>query len=125
MFRLKSGWKIEGRDICWLETLAIELISYYLEATNVHDIFLLMRSDNDGTIGAMHKARSPNRWINLSIRRTYAVLSSLAIEPKLFYIDTKSNPADPLSRGIMGPPEKKLPLLFTLPEELQDIIEYV
>ncbi|GAW08737.1 reverse transcriptase ribonuclease h [Lentinula edodes] len=124
-FRLTDDWKIPGRDICWLETVAIELLAYILEAKGFHDSHILIHSDNQGTIGAIRKARSPNYWINMSVRRTCSVLGSLFIQPKLEYIESTLNPADPISRGILGPEKKKLPILFQLPDELNNIIVYV
>ena len=34
-FQLSPVWKVPGRDICWLETLAIELLTYFLEGTTL------------------------------------------------------------------------------------------
>ena len=31
-FQLSYSWKVEGRDICWLETIAIELLALFLES---------------------------------------------------------------------------------------------
>lgn len=121
-FQLTDTWKIEGRDICWLETLAIELVIYFLEAMGFHDAYILIHSDNQGTIGAMLKERSPNRWINLSVRRTFATLTSLLIEPKLVYIASADNPADSLSRGVMGSDETRIPYSISLPDELIEAI---
>ncbi|KAF8823347.1 hypothetical protein HHX47_DHR10000429 [Lentinula edodes] len=124
-FRLCPNWKIPGRDICWLETVAVELLIYFLESKNFHDIYLLIHSDNQGTIGAFDKARSPNYWINMSIRRICGVIGPLFIQPELKYIPTALNPADPFSRGELGSVTDKLPLTFSLPLELQDILDYV
>ncbi|GAW01638.1 reverse transcriptase ribonuclease h [Lentinula edodes] len=124
-FHLANDWKIPGRDICWLETAAIELLIYVLEAKGFHDIYILIHSDNQGTIGAMKKACSPNYWINMSMRRTCGVLGPLFIQTELEYIESALNPADPISRGILGPEDKKLPLLFQLPDELSSVITYV
>ncbi|EEB89680.1 hypothetical protein MPER_12196 [Moniliophthora perniciosa FA553] len=41
----------------------------------LEDVRLLVHSDNQGTIGAVNKGRSPNSWINLSVRRLYSTLS--------------------------------------------------
>jgi hypothetical protein len=64
-YKLKDGWKIEGRDICWLETLAIELVAYYLEAMGFEDIYVLMHSDNKG-MTIIHRltisSHIPNRY---------------------------------------------------------------
>ena len=124
-FRLRPDWKIAGRDICWLETVAIELLAYFLDSLGYHDIYLLIHSDNKGTIGAMNKARSPNYWINMSIRRTCGVFGPLFIQPEMQYVPSAANPADPISRGELGPPVYQLPLSISLPLELKDIIDYV
>ena len=121
-FRLTDAWKFEGRDICWLETVAIELVVYFLEAMGFRNAHLLIHSDNQGTIGAMLKQCSPNRWINLSVCRTFATLTSLLIELKLIYIATADNPTDSLSRGIMGTDETRLPYSISLPDELIEAI---
>jgi len=54
-FELSPTWKIAGRDICWLETIAIELLAYFLEEMGLHDCWLLIHSDNQGTISALDK----------------------------------------------------------------------
>jgi len=64
----KPSWKVPGRDIGWLETVAVELMAYILEAKGIHDSTVIAHSDNQGTIGSMTKGRSPNSHINLSIQ---------------------------------------------------------
>lgn len=118
-FRLTDTWKIPGRDICWLETVAIELLVYFLEERGIHDARLLIHSDNKGTIGALDKGRSRNQHINSSVGRTYAVLLPLFITPEILYVPSAANPADPISRGEPGAPGKQLFPLFTLPDELR------
>jgi len=93
--QLKPSWKIPGRDICWLETIAVELATYILEAKGICESTVTIHSDNQGTMGLMNKARSPNTHINLSIHRMYTVLCPNFITLDLIYIPTKSNPADP------------------------------
>jgi hypothetical protein len=84
-----------------------------------HCLTLLIHSDNQGTIGAMAKGRSPNFHINLSVRRTYTTLSSTLIVPIIVYIPSADNPADPISRGEAGLPSLRLQTSFMLPEELR------
>jgi hypothetical protein len=43
-FRLHEDWKVEGRDICWLETVAVEVLFYILEAMGVTITTLLAHS---------------------------------------------------------------------------------
>ncbi|KAF8832843.1 hypothetical protein HHX47_DHR1001714 [Lentinula edodes] len=123
-FHLANDWKIEGRDICWLETVAVEILIYFLESMNYRNTRLLIHSDNQGTIGAIRKSRSPNYWINMSIRRTCAIIGPLFILPELIYIESANNPADPISRGILGLQDNRLPLQFQLPDELSNILSY-
>ena len=120
-FKLQPDWKTEGRDICWLETLALELLFYCLEAMDIKNIQLLIHSDNQGAIGALDKGRSPNYHINLSIRRLYTVLIPRFITHQLKYIPSENNPADPISRGEPGSPDLKLPYSFRMPDELKPV----
>jgi hypothetical protein len=120
-FRLHEDWKIEGRDICWLETVAVEILIYILEAMGVTNTTVLIHSDNQGTIGSLDKGRSRNFHINLSIRRAYAVLASQFITPELAYIASENNPADPISRGELGSFQNRITTSFSLPDELQPL----
>jgi hypothetical protein len=117
-FELSPTWKIHGRDICWLETIALELLLYFLESMGLREVYLLIYSDNQGTIGAIGKGRSPNAHINLSIRRMHLVLINLSITPHLSYIESGANPADPISRGELGAAGRRIFPTFKLPEEL-------
>ena len=121
-FKLSDDWKIEGRDICWLETVAVEILIYILEAMGISNSTLLIHSDNQGTIGSLSKGRSRNFHINLSIRRLYAILASLFITPQLVYIASGNNPADPISRGELGSTESRITISFSLPDELRKIL---
>ena len=121
-FRLHEDWKVEGRDICWLETVAVEILFYILEAMGVSNSTLLIHSDNQGTIGSLGKGRSRNFHINLSIRRAYTVLASRFITPELVYIASENNPADPISRGELGSIASRITVSFSLPDELRPII---
>ena len=124
-FQLSPTWKIAGRDICWLETVAIELLTYFLEEMGLHDCHLLIHSDNQSTIGALDKGHSPNSHINLSVHHTYLLLSHLSISPKITYIESTANPADPISCGEQGDADKHLPHNFKLPDELIDSFTHV
>lgn len=120
-FRLSDSWKIPGRDITWLETVAVELVAYILDEFDVHDTRLEIHSDNQGTIGAMWKGRSPNYHINMSIRRAFAVLTPRCIFPSLSYVESAKNPADPISRGSLGPDVARIPLRLRIPEILSRV----
>jgi hypothetical protein len=100
-FRLSDNWKAEGRDVCWLETLAIELLTYLLEDTSLQNAHLLIHSDNQGAIGALDKGHSRNFHINLSVRRIYTILSSLLIIPPSILL-----PKLTILRRELGPPDR-------------------
>lgn len=118
-FALADGWKIPGSDICWLESIALELLVYFLQQSGVLNAHLLMHSDNNGAIGAHSKGHSRNYAINLCVLRTYAVTSALLIVPSFVYVESEQNPADPISRGELGLPHyKRLERRFELPDEL-------
>ncbi|EEB97166.1 hypothetical protein MPER_03566, partial [Moniliophthora perniciosa FA553] len=106
-YLLVPDWKqrLPGRDICWLETVALELLISFLTKLGHLKTRLLVHSDNQGTIGAFHKFRSPNKHINLSLRRMFKALELSSIDIELIYVNTKDNVADPVSRGIQGDPE--------------------
>ena len=121
-FKLLDDWKVEGRNICWLETVAVEILLYILEAMGVANTRLLIYSDNQGTIGSLAKGRSRNFHINLSIRRSYVVLTSQLITPELVYVSSEKNPADPISRGELGSTTSRITVSFSLPDELRHIL---
>lgn len=122
-WQLSPSWKVPGRDICWLETLAVEFACYALEMCGFNNCSVIIHSDNQGTIGSMHKGRSPNFHINSSIQRIYAVLIPRFITPVLVYTSSEDNLADPISRGEPDLSRLKLPYI-QLPGELTDIFVY-
>ena len=124
-FCLKDNWKIPGRDICWLEALAIELLFYILEARQLHDADLLVHSDSEGAVGAFEKGRCPNWHINLVLRRSFPVMSRLSISPSFRYIESAKNPADSISRGLLRSPTSKISIPLDIPSEILDILTYV
>ncbi|PPR05117.1 hypothetical protein CVT24_010092 [Panaeolus cyanescens] len=85
VFRLTQDWKsrASNRDICWLECLAVEFVVYVLEAEGLENCSVMVRSDNMGTIGAVHKGRSRNPHINLCMRRIFSTLYLEAVSVAL------------------------------------------
>ena len=96
-FQLSSSWKVEGCDICWLETIAIKLLTLFLESTGHRDAHLLVHSDNQGTIGALDKGCSGNIYINLAVCHTHLILMAISLVFKTIYIESHANPVDPIS----------------------------
>jgi len=117
-FQLSLSWKIEGRDICWLEMVAIELLICFLEGRGIHNAYLLVHSDNQGTIGTLDKGRSSNIHLNLTVCHTHIALTMISVIIKPVYIESHTNPADPISHREPGPAGKQMFPPFKLPDEL-------
>jgi hypothetical protein len=124
-WQTSPSWKGPSRDIGWLEGVALELVIYVLEEKGFRDSHILVHSDNQGVIGAFDKGRSRNFEVNLSIRRSASVLAACNLSLCLNYIESEENPADPISRGIMGPATDRLFSTFALPKELKPYLLHV
>jgi hypothetical protein len=111
-------WKISGRDICWLKTVAIEILIYILEAKGIQNATLLIHFNNQDTIGSLDKGHSWNFHINLSICRTYIVLASLFITPHLVYVTSGANLVNPISCRELGIAGMCISVSFSLPDKL-------
>jgi hypothetical protein len=124
-WQCNPGWRSKTRHIGWLEGVALELLIYAIKERGLRNVHLLVHSDNKGIIGAFDKGHSRNFNINLSIRRSAYVLASLNVSLDLTYVESKLNPADPLSRGEFWPASQCLYSRFILPEELSDYVTHV
>ena len=120
-----DGWKGPCHDIGWLEGVAVELTIYALVEHGLHDCCVRVYSDNDRVIGAFDKGRSRNFKVNLSICRVSILMASRNITLDLEYIETSKNPADLVSRGILGCENDRLPLDIKLPKELWGFFHHV
>jgi len=103
----------------------IELLAYFLEEMGLHDCWLLIHSDNQGTISALDKGQSSNSHINLSVCCTYLLFSHLSISPEITYIESVANPADPILHREQGEAGKHVSHNFKLPDELTNCFLYV
>lgn len=134
---LIKGWKGSGRDIGWLEAVAVELaiITLFSAGWELHlpwvhllivllgwrDCAVIIHSDNQGVIGSFKCGRSRNFQVNLCIRRSEVIAMHTNVSHVLSYTESTSNKADPISRGEVGPPSARLPHI-QLPSELRDFI---
>jgi len=124
-WRLIPGWRTDGRDIGWAESIALELAVIWLVREGFSDCNISIHGDNMGVIGAHIKGRSHNAACNESIRRIASLIipNNIIISP--VYTPSASNKADPISHGILGPLSLQLPVPLQLPDELVPYIIYV
>lgn len=117
-WKVRDGWRGPGRDIGWLEAIAVELAIRTIVGHGFSSSRIKVLSDNQGVIGAWGRGRSSNFEVNFSIRRSSFILSDSDLSLCFQFIDSEDNPADPISRGILGPPDRQLPSTFLFPPEL-------
>lgn len=124
-WKLKEGWKAEGRDIGWAETVALELFAMWASTSDLSDCEAPVHGDNTGSIDAYQKGRSRNPHRNACILRLCNSLMSRNISLLPVYVKSEDNRADPISRGNLGLNEDRLDIGFELPLELRDFLSYV
>jgi hypothetical protein len=124
-WKLLDGWRGPSRDIGWLEGVAVELAILATRAMGIRDADVLIRSDNEGVIGAFSKGRCSNFMTNLSIRRSDEVYSEVGISATLIYVNTVDNLADPISRGFLPPPSQNFPSPIPIPLPLIPFFSHV
>src|SRR5882724_5529742 len=119
---LTPGWKAEGRDISWAESIALKLVVLIVIDSRFHDCSIIIHSDNTGIIGTYDKGRSHNVPPNDSIRRitSFIVPSNIVIIPT--YVASTLNRADPISCGILGPLHLHVDSPPALPLELKPLL---
>ena len=114
-----------GRDIGWAESVAVELAILWVVEQKRSDLEILIHGDNTNIIDAYKRGRSRNIARNASLRRitTSLIPSNLTLTP--IYVPSDSNLADPISRGVLGPPQLRLVYLSKLPQELVPFLIHV
>ena len=120
-WRTIAGWKGNGRDIGWLEAVAVELAVRSLHSVGWKNAHIIIHSDNQGVIGAFTHGRSRNFQVNLVIRRVEQIAMSSNVLHTLTFTPSAGNKADPVSRGEVGSLESRLSS-FQLPVELHTFL---
>ena len=115
-------WKDKGRDIGWLEAVAVEIIINILHLSNITNVDVLIRGDNQGVIGAFKKGRSRNKMTNEVIQRSEALMDSSNFSITLVYVETSINLADPISRGILPPLSQRISLPYHIPQTISQYL---
>lgn len=110
-------------NIGWAEMLAVELAVAHLTVLYPSHSHFLINSDNQGVLGAIRHGSSRGTLQNASLSR----FSSLLFQQNSFisgsYISTSSNPADPISRGVLPSHPSKLTIRPAIDSSLSHILE--
>jgi hypothetical protein len=96
----KVGWDADGRDIGWLEMVAVELALTALISGGFTAVHFIFRSDNMGVVGALRGGSSRSHHQNSILRRIIHLFHRHNIWVTTKYIPSKDNLADNPSRGI-------------------------
>lgn len=122
-WRSITGWKSDGRDIGWLEMVAVELALHAVIGAGYKNVHLIFRSDNSGVVGAFKKGSSRNSSQNSILRRIIHLFHDHNLWVTTAWIPTKDNPSDGPSRGIFPPLQHLFSPLPKLPAHLTQFLE--
>jgi hypothetical protein len=122
----QEGWCDPiGHNIGWLETIAIKFAVTVTSHFGISNADFLIRSDNEGAIGAFHKGCCSNLASNMCIRCTETILQAADLSISLIYVNTSINLADSISCGILPDPSTCLPFHIPISDELAPFITYI
>jgi hypothetical protein len=122
-WRCIDGWKSDGRDIGWLEMVAVKLALTAVIAAGYRDVHLLFRSDNSGVVGALQSGSSRNSQQNSILRRIIHLFHDHNLWITTSWISTKDNLSDGPSRGLFPPVDDIFCPLPKLPAHLSKFLE--
>ncbi|KAF8828457.1 hypothetical protein HHX47_DHR3000091 [Lentinula edodes] len=102
-WQFKKGWRSPEREIGWAEMVAVELAVRTLVSTGIRDARVVVRSDNEGVVGALRKGCSRGSEQNLILRNIIELMQAHHIWVECNWVSTHENPADGPSRGVFPP----------------------
>lgn len=99
-WKLRDGWNSEGREIGWAEMVAVELAVRTLVTGKFFKSHIIVRSDNQGVVGALKAGRSRGPQQNLILREIVRLIQDHNMWISSTWVPTLENPADGPSRGL-------------------------
>ena len=113
-WQFQEGWKSEGREIGWAEMVAVELAVRTLITGKFLKCHVVIRSDNQGVVGALHAGRSRGTQQNSILREIVKLIQEYDLWISTVWVPTAENHADDPSRGVF--PERNL--LYAFPPKI-------
>jgi hypothetical protein len=123
-WELIPGWKKDGRDIGWAESVGFELLILTIIQFCNPGIYFKVYGDNRGVVEGWWTGRSRNKACNEVFKRVHRATSDAGCTVLTRYVPSKDNPADDPSRGVYPPAHQMLPPI-AIPHELHPFIANV
>ena len=121
-WEFKSDWQAEGREIGWAEMVAVELATRTLITAKFKNCHIVVRSDNQGVVGALKAGRSRGTHQNLILREIVKLLQDNELWISTTWVSTLENPADAPSRGVFPGKDSLFPYPPKIPFHLSSFI---
>jgi hypothetical protein len=123
-WKLKPGWKSEGRDIGWAEAIGFELLVKALVPRYPTGASFKVFRDNQGVVEGWKIGRSRNKQVNCIFKRIHKALTDAQCQVISRYVRSAQNLADGPLRGVYPPVRFLLPEVH-LPEEVRPYLSNI
>jgi hypothetical protein len=123
-WRLRKGWKADGRDIGWAEAIGFELLVIAILQANRgqgDEKHIRVYGDNKGVVEGWWRGRSRSWRVNEVFRRIHELCEQSGATIHTRYVPSERNPADDPSRGIYPPRTKLLPYI-PIPTDIRSFV---
>lgn len=121
-WQFKDDWRREGREIGWAEMVAVELAIRTLVNGKFSNCHIIVRSDNQGVIGALKAGSSRGTQQNLILREIVRLIQDHSVWVSMIWVPTSDNLADNPSRGIFQGRDTLYPFPPRLPFHLSPFL---
>lgn len=127
VWKLESDWKANGQDIGWVEMVAVELaVRALLKSPGTKGTHFVIRSDNQGVVGALKAGKSRGSAQNPVLREIVKLIQGNGIWVTTTWISTTENLADAPSCGILGSRDTKYYVFPPrLPWHLKSLVKHI
>ncbi|KAE8217483.1 hypothetical protein CF319_g8436 [Tilletia indica] len=97
---VRAGWNCQGRDIAWLEAIALEVTVQLLVDQGISDCKVHILTDNSSVFFSERSGHSRNAQIMEVLARVRAMEADHNIDVIPVLVPSADNPADAPSRGV-------------------------